>query len=180
MKIPLEKVRGMILYFAKHTDPRFFGKTKLMKLFYFADFSHTKKYGLPITFDQYKNMEHGPVPTTIYSLVSTAYSDPNESKLGDIIEFENTEGSRIHKIIPKKEFSNIDRKMFSIAELEIMANVCQRFSTANKKIIEDASHKEHPWSDTDFLDDISYKLAARDSDSETSEEEIELALKILN
>jgi hypothetical protein len=28
MKLPLEKVKAMILYFAAQTDPKFFGKTK--------------------------------------------------------------------------------------------------------------------------------------------------------
>ncbi|HEC30580.1 MAG TPA: DUF4065 domain-containing protein, partial [Candidatus Yonathbacteria bacterium] len=92
MKIPLEKIKAMILYFAFNTDPKFLGKTKLMKLFYFADFGYVKKHGVPMTFDKYKNMEHGPVPTTIYGLISTAYSEPDESLLSDIVEFQEVNG----------------------------------------------------------------------------------------
>lgn len=178
MKLSLEKIKAMILYFAEHTDPKFFGKTKLMKLFYFADFGNVKKYGIPITFDQYKNMEYGPVPCSIYNLVNTAHSDPDESKLTDIIDFENS--SSMHKIIPKQKFTNTHRKIFSVAELQILSEVCRRFYGANKKTIEDASHKEHPWSETNFLDDIPYTLATKDPDSAVSEEEVTLALEILN
>lgn len=177
MKIPLEKVKAMILFFASKTDPKFFGKTKLMKLFYFADFGYVKRHGTPMSFDKYVNMEHGPVPSTIYNLVSTAYSEPDESLLADTIEFETVNG--MHKILPRKEFTDVHRKQFSIAELKLLGEVCQRFYSSNKGEIEKASHKENPWMSTDLLDDIPYKLASNDKDSETSAEEIDLMMKLL-
>lgn len=180
MKIQLEKIKAMILYFAQYTDPRFLGKTKLMKLFYFADFGYVKKHGIPMTFDNYINMEHGPVPSTIYNLISTSFSDPEESFLSDIIEFKNANGiSGMHKIIARKKFTDEMRKMFSISELQVLGEVSQRFYDSNKKMIEDASHKEYPWSSTKQLEEISYALATKDEDSETTEEEVLLALKIL-
>lgn len=177
MKISIEKVKAMILYFANYTDPNFLGKTKLMKLFYFADFGYVKKHAVPITFDSYKNMEHGPVPMTIYNLVSTAFSDPDESLLSDVIKFENHNG--MHKIIPLRKFSDENRRLFSISEIKVIGEVSKRFFDSNKKAIEDASHKEQPWSSTEELDDIPYTLASKDKDSEVSEDEILLALKIL-
>jgi uncharacterized phage-associated protein len=177
MKLPLEKVKAMVLYFAEHTEPRFLGKTKLMKLFYFADFGYVKKHGVPMTFDKYKNMEHGPVPTTIYGLVSSTYSEPDESLLSDIIEFKELSG--IHKIVPTQEFTSTHRKLFSIAELKMLGEVCQRFNTSNAREIEEASHKENPWSSTELLDDIPYNLATKDKDSETSKDEVDLAMQIL-
>jgi hypothetical protein len=67
---PIPKLKAMIRYFATYTDPRSLGKKKLMKLFYFADFEHVKKYASPITFDNYVHLEHGPVPSTILNLVN--------------------------------------------------------------------------------------------------------------
>jgi len=177
MKISIEKVKAMILYFAGHTDPKFFGKTKLMKLFYFTDFGYVKRHGLPVTFDRYKNMEHGPVPMTIYSLMSTAHDEPDESLLADILEFQDVNG--MQKIIARKEFTEREERLFSPAELKMMAEVCQRFYNANKREIETASHKESPWSNTALLEDIPYKLATNDKDSETTEEEVDLMMKIL-
>ena len=177
MKIQLDKVKAMILFFAHNTDTKFFGKTKLMKLFYFADFGYVKKHGVPITFDKYKHLEHGPIPSTIYNLISTAYSDPEESLLSDIIEFKDI--NKMHKIIPRKEFTNKYRKMFSISELKLMSEVCQRFGGSNKREIESVSHAEYPWMSTKILEDIPYKLATKDKDSEVSEDEIDLAMRIL-
>jgi uncharacterized phage-associated protein len=177
MKISLEKIKGMILYFTEHTDPDFLGKTKLMKLFYFADFCYVKKHGIPMTFDRYQNREHGPIPTTIYSLITDAFTDPEESLLSDVITFE--EMKRMQKIIPRKKFSEQHMKLFSVSELRVLAEVCKRFYDSNKQKIEDASHGEHGWSSTELFEEIPYILATQDNDSETSEEEVRLALKIL-
>lgn len=178
MKINLEKVKAMVLYFTHYTDPNFLGVTKMMKLFYFADFGYVKKHGIPMTFDDYKNMEHGPVPITIYGLMDNTFCESNESLLSDVIEFKK-EINGMHKIIPKKEFTEQHRKLFSVSELKMLGEVSQKFYKANKKTIEDASHKEYPWSSTEILDDIPYTLATKDDDSETSEEEVLMALKIL-
>ena len=70
MKIPLSKLKAMLLFFASNTNPALLGKVKLMKLFYFCDFMNIKKYGAPITFDNYVHLEHGPIPSTIMNLVS--------------------------------------------------------------------------------------------------------------
>jgi uncharacterized phage-associated protein len=177
MRISLEKVKAMVLYFAEHTDQRFFGKTKLMKLFYFADFGYVKKHGVPMTFDKYKNMEHGPVPTTIYSLISSAHYEPDEALLSDIMEFSEVNG--MHKILARKKFTETHRKLFTVAELKMLGEVCQRFNTSNKREIEDASHKEAPWSSTELLDDIPYDLATLDRDSSTSKDEVKLMMDIL-
>ncbi|NCN39598.1 MAG: SocA family protein, partial [Candidatus Aenigmarchaeota archaeon] len=72
MKIPTAKLKAILLYFCNYTDTTFLGKTKLMKLFYFADFTHLKQFGSPITYDTYVKLEHGPIPSTIKSLVDTA------------------------------------------------------------------------------------------------------------
>ena len=178
MKIPLEKIKAMILYFAAHTDSSVLGKTKLMKLFYFADFGFVKKHGVPITNDRYKNMEHGPVPMTIFNLLSTAYSEPDESLVSDVVELRKEENG-MHRVIARKDFADGYRKLFSISELKHMGEVCNRFYSANKREIEEASHKEHPWSDTNLLEDIPYKFAARDKDSETTEEEVDFAMRLL-
>ena len=55
MKIPMPKLKAILLYFGTYTDNRFLGKVKLMKLFYFLDFMHVKKYGTPVTYDTYVN-----------------------------------------------------------------------------------------------------------------------------
>ena len=79
MKIPKTKLKAMLRYFCTNTNPSFLGKTKLMKLFYFADFLHVKKYGVPITYDTYIRLEHGPVPSKILNLVNSIIDDNEQA-----------------------------------------------------------------------------------------------------
>ena len=178
MRISLQKLKAILLYFCTNTDPKLLGKVKLMKLFYFLDFNHVKKYGLPITFDTYVNLEHGPIPSTIKNLVDEVCDDIDSSVLADTISCEFVESSKMMRIIPKRSFTSEDEKYFSNSELEVLQSVCNRFSTSNKKYIEDASHNEAPWSMTSFLDRIPYSLVLNDSDCQVSKEEIELLSQI--
>ena len=178
MGIPLAKLKAIILYFSNHTATKFLGKVKLMKLFYFLDFMHLKTYGSPVTYDTYFNLEHGPIPTSIKNLVDTAADDIDNSVLSDTITFERPEGTGMYRILARRKFEEKDRKLFSETELDILAKVCARFGNETTRVIEQASHKEAPWSETKFLEEIPYTLAADDPDCRVTKEEIELLLKI--
>ena len=179
MRIPLSKLKAMILFFGSYTDKRFLGKAKLMKLFYFADFCHLKKYGSPITWDTYINLEHGPIPSGIKNLVDDS-EDLDASKLLDTIKIEKDEGVYLHRIVPSRDFSEDDKKYFSETEISIMKDVCARFFDKNAREIEGASHKESAWKETSFLDAIPYSMATKDEDCRVSKEEIDLMVKIFN
>jgi len=174
MKISLPKLKAIILYFGTYTDPNFLGKVKLMKLFYFFDFMHVKKFGAPVTYDSYVNLEYGPIPSAIKNLVDTADDDADNSVLADTISVQKIEGMDIHRVIPTRKFSENDKKHFSDNELDILKKICLRFGSSNTKDIVDASHKEAPWKKTKLLDPIPYTLATKDSDCLVSEEEIRL------
>jgi uncharacterized phage-associated protein len=176
MKIPVAKLKAMLLFFASKTDPRFLGKVKLMKLFYFVDFEHVRHYGSPVTYDSYVNLEHGPIPSTIMNLVNSVEDDFESSKLGDIISIEEGRGG-LKRVISSREFQEKDKDYFTESELKIMLEVSSRFANANKKEIEEASHKETPWSSTDFLDKIPYSLALED---EEERRELETILNIID
>ncbi|MDD5291506.1 MAG: Panacea domain-containing protein [Patescibacteria group bacterium] len=178
MRISLPKLKALLLFFGTYTDPRYLGKVKLMKLFYFLDFLHLKRYGSPITYDNYVNLEHGPIPSEILNLVNTAIDDIDNSVLSDTISFETPTGTTMQRIIPARKFSEKDKKYFSKSQLEIMEQVARRFGDKNTKFIEEASHKESPWNCTNMLDNIPYTLAAKDKDCLVSEEEIALLLSI--
>lgn len=178
MKIPLGKLKAILLYFGNNTDAKFLGKVKLMKLFYFLDFTHLKEYGSPVTYDTYVKLEHGPIPSTIKNLIDTAAEDIDISELSDTIHFEKPIGIDMYRVLPNRAFTEGDKGYFSETELEILVKVCSRFGNKNTKYIEDASHKEAPWNETKFLDEIPYTLAAKDSDSKVEKEDIELLLKL--
>jgi uncharacterized phage-associated protein len=178
MKISLPKLKAIILYFAENTDNRFLGKVKLMKLFYFMDFMHVKKYGAPITYDNYYNLEHGPIPTVIKNLVDSAADDIDNSVLSDVIKFERPPNIDMYRVIPLRKFTEYDRKLFSENELKTLERVRHRFATSTTAAIEKASHDEAPWGKTNLGDEISYNLAAEDTDCEVSKEEIDFMLSI--
>lgn len=180
MNIPIAKLKAILLYFANNTDTTFLGKVKLMKLIYFLDFMHLKTYGSPITYDTYVNLEHGPIPSFIKNLVDSAADNIDESILADTIFFKQPQGTQMCRCLPKRKFTEKDKKYFSETELEILNKVCVRFGDKNTKTIEDASHDETPWKKTNLLDKISYELAAEDPDCHVTKEEISLGLKLFS
>ena len=137
-----------------------------------------KKYGTPVTFDRYVHLEHGPIPSAIKNLVDTATDDVDNSILADTIEIERPDGTEMYRILPRRGFSDRDKKLFSETELEVLEKVCKRFGSKNTQYIEDASHSESPWRETELLQEIPYSLAAKDPDSQATEEEIDLLVKI--
>lgn len=175
MQTQLQKVKSILLYFCEHTDPRFLGKVKLMKLLYFLDFMHVKKYGIPVTSDRYVNLEHGPIPSAIKNLVDNLADDPDHSELADTIVIKHADGEMIQRITAARTLTDGDMAVFSPSELTILQEVCQRFGGMNTATIERASHDEAPWRLTSFLDTISYELAAEDPDCQVDKEEIQLA-----
>ena len=180
MNIPVKKLKAILLYFTNNTDVKFLGKVKLMKLIYFLDFMHVKTYGSPVTYDTYLNLEHGPVPSFIKNLVDNAADDIDHSELSDTIFFERPEGINMYRVLPKRKFTEKDRKYFSKTELDILQKVCIRFGDKNTQNIEDASHQEAPWKETSLLEKIPYTLATKDSDCITSKEQIEAGLEIFS
>ncbi len=149
-----------------------------MKLFYFLDFIHLKKYGAPVTYDTYVNLEHGPIPTEIKNLIDTADDDIDNSFLADTVRFHQSEGTNMHRVMVTRNFNEQDKRFFSTTELEILEMVCRRFGNINTKEIEEAAHKEAPWRETRLLETIPYTLATKDSDCLVSEAEIKAILSI--
>ncbi len=178
MKIPISKLKAIFLYFCTNTDTKFLGKVKLMKLFYFLDFMHLKTYGAPVTYDKYVHLEHGPIPSAIKNLVDTAADDADSSILVDTIKFERPNGTDMYRVLPMRQFTESDRNLFTDSELEILEKVCARYGNKNTKYLEDMSHKEAPWRETQLLEEIPYILAADDDDCLVSKEEIDLLQKI--
>ena len=180
MNIPIAKLKAILLYFTSNNDTTFLGKVKLMKLIYFLDFVHLKTYGSPVTYDTYINLEHGPIPSFIKNLVDNAADNIDEAVLADTISFERPQGTRMYRFLPKRKFTEKDKKYFSETELEILAKVCTKFGNKNTKYVEEASHNETPWKKTNFLDKISYELATEDLDCQVTKEEIKLGLELFS
>lgn len=179
MKISIQKFKAILVYFANNTDTRYLGKTKLMKLFYFLDFNHLKKYGSPVTYDRYVHLQHGPIPQSIKNLIDESCDDPDNSILADAISFEKPESYHMDRILPNRKFTENDKNYFSKTEIETIIEVCSMFGNKNTKYIEDASHEESPWLETSMLEDIPYTLATNDTNCKVDKDEIDLLNKII-
>lgn len=178
MKIPIKKLKLIMRYFCTYTNKCYLGKTKLMKLFYFLDFNHIKKYGSPVTYDKYIKMDYGPIPSTIMNLVNSVQDE--NSFLSDTIYIEKKENQSIQRIKCYKPFIDDDKKYFSETELKILERIVKKYKDSKKEIIMNDSHKEAPWKCTKFLQEIPYTMASKDKDCRVDREEIELMLRIAN
>ena len=178
INIPLSKLKAIFLYFANNTDRKYLGKVKMMKLFYFLDFGHVKKYGSPVTFDRYLNMGMGPIPSTVMNLVDVAVEENDKSFLSDVVGFETPTNTKMLRFTPKRDFGKNDEKLFTKTELEVLRSVSKRFYSATADQIKGYSHNESPWKKTKLMDEIPYTLAADDKDCQVTREEIELLTRI--
>lgn len=177
MEIPLSKLKVILLYFANNT--KYLGKIKLMKLFYFLDFMHVKKYGAPVTYDKYVHLEKGPIPSAIKNLIDDAIEAGEDSPLADVVHFETPSTTeRMIKMVANRRFTDEDRKQFTDTEFEILQKVCAIYGNSIMNRIKDDAHKEAGYSKTRYLENIPYSLAAEDPDSQVKKEEIEFLLSL--
>ena len=135
-----KKIEAILVYFSNFTNTRYLGKVKLMKLFYFLDFTHAKRYASPVTYDEYFNLEHGPIPSKIKNLVDNFSDDPENALLRNTIKCEFPEGTRMCRILPLREFTDKDRNLFSDSEFSVLEEVSARFAESTTNEIESASH----------------------------------------
>lgn len=95
-----DRLRQMILYVAqKNTTAAAFGRTKLNKILWRADFVSYADRGVPVTGREYQRLEHGPAPKEMLPLY-------REMKLAGFIDEETTdfgEGVREFRPIAKRD-----------------------------------------------------------------------------
>ncbi len=145
-----EKMRQVILYFIHHGDPETLGKTKLMKLLYYADFDHFELHDEPITGAVYRRLRQGPVATDVFALLGQM------AKLGDIdITSINTPSYQREKYKALRPFSPA---LFSDDEMSTLKAVANRWHTVKMTDIVAASHDDPPWNAVGDNEEIPYYL----------------------
>ena len=93
-----EKLIKAIIYFSKNT--KYYGKTKLLKLLYFLDFSEFRETGISVTGFDYVAWEKGPVPKELFEELS-GNMRPDLKNAINIVQLEN-----FQKITPKQKFDD--------------------------------------------------------------------------
>ncbi|MFP3982777.1 MAG: Panacea domain-containing protein [Desulfurivibrionaceae bacterium] len=156
-----EKLINAVLYFAQNT--KYCGKTKLMKLLYFLDFSHFKQKGRPVTDLDYFAWDQGPVPKDFFEEIS---KNPGE----DLSALITIKDCGEFKKIQHRKGKKPDLDYFSPREKKLLEEIAEVFKEVQADDISDISHLPNkPWSKTreqkGKLGQIDYSLAI-DSRSE--------------
>lgn len=146
-KLSIDKIKNMILFFSKG----FVHKTKLLKEMFYADFLAYKTLGHSITGLEYVKAPHGPVPDDFENIINTFIGEK-------IIEYDIKyyNDYQCHDIIGME---NMDIDIFNSDEMDILEKVSNYFKIYTSKAIEDYSHKEKGYIETDISKKISYDYA---------------------
>jgi len=152
-----KKLINTIIYFAKNT--KYCGKTKLLKLLYFLDFSHFKQTGKSVTGQDYFAWEMGPVPKKVFEELTNGLKPDMKKAIQDLPK------SDFQKILAKKQF---DSEYFSTRELKLLEQISFIFKDSKADEMVEATHfRNEPWDKTKktkgLFQPIDYMLAI-DSD----------------
>lgn len=143
------KITHMIKYF---TYRKGVYKSKLMKLLFYSDFLFYKEFKTSITGLKYAHLPFGPVPDK-YELLLGVIINADSSIIMDTQKIGNYEG----EIITSSEPMN--QSGFSNQESDTLTKVYSFFSNFTAKQIEDYSHEEDGYKQTNNGDLISYNHA---------------------
>jgi len=165
-----ERLRELILYISDRSafDPNF-GRTKLNKILYFADFVSFRERGKPITGAKYMRWEHGPMPRHLKPITDKMVHD------GELDE--QSRDSYIHtqqRFIPKRKART---EIFNEEELLLVDAIIKELEDDTAT---DVSIKTHGrvWKITSNGDPIPYE-AAFVSDAGLTEGAFEWASKLI-
>ena len=146
-EVNFDKVLNIINYLSKDG----INKTKLLKEMFYIDFLSYKKYGCSITGLEYSKLPYGPVIDDFENIFENLY-------INNKIIYEKKYKGEYEKHIIKSNIEFND-KIFRNEELEIINNVIKRFKDFKVKDIEDYSHLEKGYIETELGKNISYEYA---------------------
>jgi putative zinc finger/helix-turn-helix YgiT family protein len=148
-KFELEKFFQTIRFFC---FPEGVSKTKLMKLLFYADFGHFKKYSVSITGARYARLPYGPVPDQFEKWLDMLESDEKGLRKEEVWYGEYSG----EEFISDRQ---ADLSVFDTTELRILAAVKEVFHNHSAKQISDRSHGEKGYQETKPSQVISYGYA---------------------
>lgn len=148
VKLNLEKLFNAILYFCDGGVL----KTKLNKLLFYSDFKYFKDHTVSITGARYAKLPYGPVLDNYDYYFATLIHE--EKKIS--VEEQDFGGYWGERYVSMKAF---DPALFSEDEIQVMADVKEKFKDMGAKQISDFSHKEKGYLAVDISSYIPYGYA---------------------
>jgi uncharacterized phage-associated protein len=115
-------------------------KMKALKLVYFADRYHLRKYGRPVVGDEYVAMNYGPVASGTKDLAEMSdFLGEEEARYAKKF-IEPSESGRMYRSI-----SDVDEKVFSESDREALAFAWSRFGRVDKFELSKLTHRYPDW-----------------------------------
>lgn len=155
------KLQELILYVSSRSlaDP-WFGKTKLNKILFFADFGAYKRTGCSITGAVYQHLRQGPCPHQLLPAL--------DGLAGQIIEVpEPTYAGTQKRLVPMRVPDLAD---FTGTEVAIVEEVLSNLAPLTNQQVSELSHATVAWRLTELHDEIPYGTAVLSSDEPTDED----------
>jgi hypothetical protein len=131
-----QKATQALNYFAATSKGRQISKLKALKFVYLADRYHLRKYGMPITGDEYYAMELGPVPSGTKNIADFSNSGEKDYEYA----------SKYIKTVDRKTIHSIqkpDMDVFSKSDTEALSYVVKHFFA--KRDVVEFTHKFPEW-----------------------------------
>lgn len=131
-----KKFENLILYVCQESEAdEAFGRTKLNKLLYFADFGHFRDHGKSISGEEYMAIQNGPVPRAMKPVLDDMISS------GAIREDTINIGAR-HPQMRPHAVRNPDVSLFSASEKAYVDNVLSKYVRMSGTELAELSHAE--------------------------------------
>lgn len=152
LRFNLKKATQAINFLARKSHGEI-DKIKVVKLIYFADRFHLRKYGRPITNDEYWAMSYGPVNSGVKDIsdMSEFLGDTERDYASQYIESPNK------NVI--KSIREVNNKVFSQTDIEALNWAWETFGHINGFDLANLSHQYPEW--LKFKDIIESKTQSR-------------------
>ena len=128
-----------VLYLLTRSAPARPGVTSLLKMLYFADYEHYRRFLAPISGAQYVALERGPVVDG-YAELFEQLADEGVLSLHEATVLGRQE--KKHEYRPEQE---PDVSAFSASELEVLEGVARRYGSETGVDLSEKTHLEGPW-----------------------------------
>lgn len=142
----------MIVYVADQlAADRAGGSTKLNKVLFFADFTHVRRHGTPITGAAYQHLPHGPAPRRLLPIRHRLVSNGEAELVA-----EDFLGRPQHRLVTSRQ---ADMSVFSDDEIATIDSVLDDLAGLTANQVSTLSHEEAAWRHTSDGETIPYELA---------------------
>jgi uncharacterized phage-associated protein len=133
------KATQALNFFARRAG-RSINKMKALKLIYFADRYHLRKYGRPVVGDEYLAMTYGPVASATKDVaeMSDFLGDEEKAYAKQFIEPSQTG-------LAYSSLADVDQKVFSESDLEALTFAWDRFGRLEKYTLSRITHRYPDW-----------------------------------